>query len=39
MVGGAVARRLESEGCDLLLAGRDVVDLCDQSAVQKLDGR
>ena len=34
MVGGAVARRLESEGCDLLLAGRDVVDLCDQSAVQ-----
>ena len=33
MVGGAVARRLESEGCDLLLAGRDVVDLCDQSAV------
>ena len=34
MVGGAVARRLESEGCDLLLAGRDVVDLCDQSAVR-----
>ena len=34
MVGGAVARRLESEGCKLLLAGRDVVDLCDQSAVQ-----
>ena len=34
MVGGAVARRLESEGCNLLLAGRDVVDLCDQSAVQ-----
>ena len=34
MVGGAVARRLESEGCDLLLAGRDVVDLCDQVAVQ-----
>lgn len=34
MVGGAVARRLESEGCELLLAGRDVVDLCDQSAVQ-----
>lgn len=34
MVGGAVARRLESEDCDLLLAGRDVVDLCDQSAVQ-----
>jgi GDP-L-fucose synthase len=34
MVGGAVARRLESEDCDLLLAGRDVVDLCDQSAVR-----
>ena len=34
MVGGAVARRLESEGCELLLAGRDVIDLCDQSAVQ-----
>jgi len=34
MVGGAVARRLESEGCELLLAGRDVVDLCDQSAVR-----
>lgn len=34
MVGGAVARRLESEGCDLLLAGRDIVDLCDQSAVR-----
>ena len=34
MVGGAVARRLESEGCELLLAGRDAVDLCDQSAVQ-----
>ena len=34
MVGGAVARRLGSEGCELLLAGRDVVDLCDQPAVQ-----
>ena len=34
MVGGAVARRLESEGCNLLLAGRDVVDLCDQKAVR-----
>ena len=34
MVGGAVARRLESEGCVLLLAGRDVVDLCDHTAVQ-----
>ena len=34
MVGGAVVRRLKVEGCDLLLAGRDVVDLRDQSAVQ-----
>ena len=34
MVGGAVARRLESEGCDLLLAGRDVVDLYHHSAVR-----
>ena len=34
MVGAAVARRLESESCDLLLAGRDVVDLCDQSMVR-----
>ena len=35
MVGGAVARRLESEGCKILLAGREVVDLLDQVAVQK----
>ena len=34
MVGGAVVRRLESENCDLLLAGREIVDLCDHSAVQ-----
>ena len=34
MVGGAVVRRLSAEGCDLLLAGRDVVDLCDQMAVR-----
>ena len=34
MVGGAVVRRLSAEGCDLLLAGRDVVDLCDQLAVR-----
>ena len=27
MVGGAVARRLESENCEILLAGREVVDL------------
>ena len=35
MVGGAVARRLEHEECELLLAGRDVVDLLDQVAVQE----
>lgn len=34
MVGGAVVRRLESENCDVLLAGRDIVDLSDQLAVQ-----
>ena len=34
MVGGAVVRRLRTEGCNLLVAGRDVVDLCEQSAVQ-----
>ena len=34
MVGGAVSRRLASEGCDVLVAGRDVVDLCDHAAVQ-----
>ena len=34
MVGGAVARRLELEGCNLMLAGRDIVDLCDQAAVR-----
>ena len=34
MVGGAVARRLESENCEVILAGREIVDLSDQSAVQ-----
>ena len=34
MVGGAVARRLESEQCELLLAGRDIVDLTDQQVVR-----
>ena len=34
MVGGAVARRLGSEGCSILTADRDSLDLCDQSAVQ-----
>ena len=35
MVGSACARRLEREGCDLLLAGRDRVDLIDQAAVDR----
>lgn len=34
MVGGAVMRRLALEGCTVLTAGRDVVDLIDQSAVK-----
>lgn len=34
MVGGAVARRLDSEDCEILLAGREIVDLSDQSAVR-----
>lgn len=33
MVGGAVARRLEADGCEVTRAGRDVVDLIDQRAV------
>lgn len=32
MVGSALARRLRQEDCELLLAGRDVVDLQDQAA-------
>lgn len=34
MVGAAVVRRLESEGCDILTAGRDKVDLRDQAGVR-----
>lgn len=33
MVGGAVVRRLAAESCDIITAGRDVVDLTDQAAV------
>ncbi|QQM32441.1 GDP-L-fucose synthase [Martelella lutilitoris] len=33
MVGGALVRRLEGEGCEIVTAGRDVVDLVDQKAV------
>lgn len=34
MVGGAVVRRLANESCEILTAGRDVVDLADQAAVR-----
>ena len=35
LVGGAITRRLQSEGFDnLLLAGRDQVDLRDRAAVE-----
>ena len=33
MVGGAVMRRLEQEDCEIISAGRDVVDLVNQKAV------
>jgi GDP-L-fucose synthase len=33
MVGSAVVRRLASEGCEVITAGRDVVDLVNQKAV------
>jgi len=33
MVGGAVVRRLAAEPCEVITAGRDVVDLTDQRAV------
>lgn len=33
MVGGAVVRRLAQEDCEVITAGRDVVDLVDQAAV------
>lgn len=34
MVGSALVRRLQIENCSILLAGRDIVDLCDKGAVQ-----
>ncbi len=34
MVGSAIVRRLQSEGCTILTAGRDVLDLGDQAAVR-----
>lgn len=35
MVGSAIVRRLESEGCEILSAGRDELDLRDQQAVRR----
>ena len=35
MVGAAVVRRLEQENCDVVIAGRDQLDLLDQAAVRK----
>ena len=34
MVGSAVVRRLANENCDVLTAGRDQVDLCNQTQVR-----
>ncbi|SFS10879.1 GDP-L-fucose synthase [Sphingomonas jatrophae] len=34
MVGGAIVRRLADEGCEVLTAGRDTLDLKDQAAVR-----
>ena len=39
MVGGAVVRRLAEEPCEVLTAGREVVDLTDQRAVHDWMGR
>lgn len=35
MVGSAIVRRLAAESCEILTAGRDIVDLTDQSAVRE----
>ena len=35
MVGSAISRRLERENCEMIVAGRDVVDLLRQDAVEK----
>lgn len=35
MVGSAVVRRLQSENCEVLVAGRDILDLTRQSAVEE----
>ena len=33
MVGSALVRRLQLEDCEILVAGRDVVDLCERQVV------
>ncbi|SEQ32639.1 GDP-L-fucose synthase [Devosia sp. YR412] len=38
MVGGAVVRRLAGEGCEVITAGRDVVDLMRQAEVEAFLG-
>lgn len=38
MVGSAIVRRLAREGCEIVTAGRDVVDLRDQAAVRRWVG-
>lgn len=35
MVGGALVRRLQQENCTILTAGRDELNLCDQTAVRQ----
>jgi GDP-L-fucose synthase len=35
MVGSAISRRLASEGCEMIVAGREVVDLLRQEAVER----
>ncbi|MGP9820462.1 GDP-L-fucose synthase [Salinarimonas sp. NSM] len=39
MVGSAIVRRLQADGLDALVAGRDVVDLRDQGAVRSFVAR
>ena len=39
MVGSAVVRRLAREGCEILVAGRDVVDLVRQDSVERFMAR
>ena len=38
MVGGAIARRLADEQCEVLTVGRETLDLTDQRAVPRAQG-